>query len=609
MFRVPGNAPLIRFPAHCTLFWLLLLPMLLVSAPASAQGASYAWFEAPDPETGVEDIRALPEDQWQPADSSETLNFGFSDSTIWLRVEVPAEPVNRLLEIGYPLLDDVRVYWFVGGEQVESHATGDRRVFDSRPIYHRNFLFLVPSNSEPATAYVRVQSEGSVQIPARVIDSADFLAAEQLDFGWQAVFLGIMISMALYNLFVFVVVRHLAYLWYVLTVVASALVLLNFNGLVFQWLWPDLPIINRYFTAPAISANILFAALFTLNFLAVKKYSRVSYRVLQLIVLLGGCSLVYGLFGPYQSATALVSVLAAVITPLAWILGLVVWRRGQVLAGFYVVAWAPLLLGHLVMAISKIGLIPTSPATELAPQMGVSLEVILLSFALAYRINLERQRRIQAQDQALDIQRQANQTLEARVRERTDALEQANEKLKAVSITDGLTQVANRRRFDEKLEMEWNRALRQNYALSLILLDIDHFKLVNDNLGHLVGDDCLVHLASVCAGEIQRSGDLLARYGGEEFAVLLPATPEEGAVSVAERLRSAVEAAPVQSGETGSPVHLTISVGVATLVPDADARPADLVRQADEALYAAKGAGRNRVMVFRRTDAEATAGW
>ena len=136
-----------------------------------------------------------------------------------------------------------------------------------------------------------------MQIPAQVIESADFLAREQLDYGWQAVFLGIMIAMALYNLFVFVIVRQQAYLWYVLTVVASALVLLNFNGLVFQWLWPDLPILNRYFTAPAISANILFAVMFALNFLAVRNYSRVSYRVLQLVALVSGCSLVYGLFG------------------------------------------------------------------------------------------------------------------------------------------------------------------------------------------------------------------------------------------------------------------------------------------------------------------------
>lgn len=597
-----------RFLTVYRLARILLLALLMVPGLVRGESASFAWLEAPSPETGVEDIRALPEAQWRPTSSDETLNFGFSDRSFWLRVKVPAEPVNRVLEIGYPLLDDVRVYWFVDGEQVERHATGDRRVFDARPIYHRNFVFLVPSNSEPATAYVRVQSEGSVQIPVRVVESANFLAGEQLDYGWQAVFLGIMISMALYNLFVFVIIRHLAYLWYVLTVVASALVLLNFNGLVFQWLWPDMPILNRYFTAPAISANILFAVLFTLSFLSVGKYSLACYRFLQIVGLVSVCSFVYGLFGPYQSATAIISVLAAVVTPLTWILGLFIWRKGQILAGFYVVAWTPLLLGHMVMSLSKIGLIPTTALTEMAPQIGVALEVILLSFALAYRINLERQLRIGAQEHALDIQRQANLTLEARVKARTEELEQANEQLKAVSITDGLTQVANRRRFDEKLDTEWNRAQRHGHPLSLVLLDIDYFKRVNDDLGHLAGDDCLVSLARVCNEEIQRSGDLLARYGGEEFCVLLPATPEAGAVSVAERLRMAVARTPVHVGDYVSPVHLSVSVGVATIQPGPDTRPSDLIGRADEALYAAKDAGRNRVMVFRETGAQTIAG-
>lgn len=552
---------------------------------------------------GIEDIRALPESQWRPAEENETLGFGFSDSSFWLRVEAPAEPFNRLLEIGYPLLDDVQVYWFVDGNQVERHVTGDRRVFSSRPIYHRNFVFLVPSNTEPSTAYVRVRSEGSVQIPVRVISSADFLAVEQLTYGWQALFLGIMIAMALYNLFIFVIVRHLAYLWYVLTVIASALVLLNFNGLVFQWLWPDVPIINRYFTAPAISANMFFAAMFTLSFLAVWRYSPVAHRLLQLILLTSIGCFIYSLFGSYQSATALISVVAAVVTPLTWLIGLAVWYRGQVLAGFYVVAWTPLLLGHLVMAISKIGLIPTNTLTEMAPQIGVAVEVILLSFALAYRINLERQRRIRAQEHTLDVQRKANQTLEARVQARTEELEQANEQLRAVSITDGLTRVANRRRFDEKLEAEWSRALRQGHPLSLVLLDIDYFKRVNDDYGHLAGDDCLVNVARVCAEEIQRSGDLLARYGGEEFSVLLPATPEAGAVSVAERLREAVAEAPVHIDDQADPVNISVSAGVATIIPAPGSRPSDLIARADEALYAAKHAGRNRVMVFRDSGA------
>ena len=189
--------------------------------------------------------------------------------------------------------------------------------------------------------------------------------------------------------------------------------------------------------------------------------------------------------------------------------------------------------------------------------------------------------------------------LETRVRERTEELEQANDQLRSMSLTDGLTRVANRRRFDDKLDIEWNRAMRHDQELSLLMLDIDHFKKVNDSFGHLVGDDCLVSLAATLQGEILRASDLVARYGGEEFAVLLPATDGEGARQVAERMRQAVAGKPVPSGQGGTPVELTISVGVATMRPAIGAGSQELVRRADEALYAAKTNGRNRVEVWR----------
>ncbi|MCK7548021.1 diguanylate cyclase [Marinobacter koreensis] len=587
-----------RLPTFALGICLLVLS-LLAAGPAGAAPVGFSWVELPGSDDSLEQVRRLPESRWQTLDAGDVFNRGFSDGTFWLRVPVSPEPVNRVLEIGYPLLDDVSVFWVRNGQMIESHRTGDRRPFSSRPIYHRDFVFLVPSKTEPVTAYIRVRTQGSVQIPVAITPSAQFLAHEQLSYGWQMTFLGILVAMVMYNLFLFAIVRDSTYLWYVLAVIASGLVQLNFHGLVFQWLWPDTPILNRYFTVPAVGLALLFATVFTLKFLSVARYSKPSYRFMQAVVIGSGLSVVYGLFGPYQSGIELVSVLAAITTPAAWLIGLLVWRRGQVLGGFYVLAWTPLLAGHLILAISKLGIMPRSALTELAPQAGVALEVILLSFALAYRINLERRRRQEAQDRALEVQRQANLTLESRVRERTEELEQAYEQIKSVSLTDGLTQVANRRRFEEKLHAEWKRAHRQKEALSLLLLDIDYFKRVNDELGHLVGDDCLVTVAEVLSGVVQRSGDLVARYGGEEFVVLLPATQEDGAVQVAERLRQAVARTAVHTREGVPPVHLTTSVGVATLSPRRDLEPHDLVRHADEALYAAKASGRNRVMVYR----------
>ncbi|MHA7925193.1 MAG: sensor domain-containing diguanylate cyclase [Marinobacter sp.] len=580
----------------CILLIFLSLACL-ASAPVHAAPVAFDWLEAPADELALEDVRALPPSAWQTFGSNEVFNRGFSDGSFWLRVEIPPEPANRVLEIGYPLLDEVSVHWVVDGELVQTHQTGDTLPFSSRPIYHRNFVFLVPSNTDTATAFVRVQTLGSVQIPLAVTPSAEFLANEQLSYGWQTMFLGIIAAMALYNLFLFVIVRHSTYFWYVLTVVFTGLVQLNFNGVLFQWLWPNAPGINRYFTIPVICFALFSAIIFAIRFLNIRSYSLRSYRFLQWILTAISACFVFTLFGSYQTGIVLVSAIAAVVTPAVWFIGFLVWRKGQVLGGFYVLAWTPLLIGHLILAVSKLGIMPRSFLTEFMPQIGVALEVVLLSFALAYRINLERRKRHEAQEQALEIQQQANLTLEMRVQARTDELERANEQLKAISLTDGLTHVANRRRFDEKLQDEWKRAQRHGHPLSLLMLDIDHFKRVNDELGHLVGDDCLTEVAALCAAEVQRSGDLLARYGGEEFSILLPATPEEGALRVAERVRQAVARSPVHSGERVAPVSLTISVGVACLVPDADLEPQELIRLADEALYAAKESGRNRVML------------
>lgn len=575
--------------------------MLFLAAQVSASGYDVRWFKDDTRRMSLEDIRSLSPTAWQSYPNSGTLNFGFSEGAAWLRVVVPLPPVrgDDVLAIRYPLLDRLSVYWFRGNALIERHETGDSRPFATRPILHRHFMFPVPAGTQGLVAYLRVQTDGSLQIPIRILPAAESFESEVKAYGWHAIFAGIIVSMSLYNLFVFFMVRQRAYLWYVVAVATAGLAQLHFQGLLFQWLWPDRPGWNNNFTVSVLSLTLMASMLFTLNFLAVHRHSRKGYRLLQILFGAALFCLLYGLFGSYQVSITLIAVVSALATPAAWLIGIMVWRKGQAQAGFYVLAWTPLLLGYLLLALSKLGYLPRTSLTETAAQIGVALEVILLSFALAYRINLERQKRLEAQKRALLMERKANVTLEKRVQERTDELERANEQLKAISLTDGLTRIANRRRFDEKLEDEWKRAQRHGHPVSLLMLDIDHFKRVNDELGHLVGDDCLTEVAALCAAEVQRSGDLLARYGGEEFSILLPATPEEGAVRVAERVRQAVARSPVHSGERVAPVNLTISVGVACLVPDPDTEPQELIRQADEALYAAKESGRNRVMVAR----------
>lgn len=175
-------------------------------------------------------------------------------------------------------------------------------------------------------------------------------------------------------------------------------------------------------------------------------------------------------------------------------------------------------------------------------------------------------------------------------------LKQHSDLLEAYAFRDGLTGLANRRVFDDRAEIEWKRCRRTSLPLSAIMIDVDYFKLYNDTYGHGMGDECLRRVAQALATRIQRASDLLARYGGEEFVVLLPDTPHAGAMTLGESLRESVAQLRLEHRASKVADHVTISVGVATILPEAqDGLPA-LLKQADAMLYASKSAGRNRVL-------------
>lgn len=211
----------------------------------------------------------------------------------------------------------------------------------------------------------------------------------------------------------------------------------------------------------------------------------------------------------------------------------------------------------------------------------------------------------QAQDEIGELAREfagmadrvhdAQEQLESKVLERTEELKEANRKLTAMSTTDTLTGIANRRRFDEVLTGEWKRALRSGDWLALAIVDVDWFKNYNDHYGHQAGDACLQQVAGTLTANLHRAGDLVARYGGEEFSIVMPAIDAESALRLAEELCRAMETAMLPHCE--SPFgHITISIGVAAVRPTKNQAPADLLREADQSLYKAKALGRNRAV-------------
>ena len=302
---------------------------------------------------------------------------------------------------------------------------------------------------------------------------------------------------------------------------------------------------------------------------------------------------------PYGTIVVITILAAAIVIVACFTTGVLRWKDGFHAARYYNMAWTFMLNGGLILALNKLGFLPRNGFTENAAQAGALIEVLLLSFAMANRMNWERQQREEAQWQAAEVQKrlldsqiEMNRQLDDKVRERTEALEEANEKLLTLSTTDELA-AENRRYFDQAFH-EYRRAYPEKFPVAVMMLDIDHFKDLNDTHGHQFGDICLQEVARTIRASVRRPPDLPARYGGEEFVVVLPNTDLDGALTVAETIRNAVSELTVSAGNLS--VRMTVSIGVASEIPADNQDGAEiLLKAADESLYRAKEEGRNRV--------------
>jgi diguanylate cyclase (GGDEF)-like protein len=199
--------------------------------------------------------------------------------------------------------------------------------------------------------------------------------------------------------------------------------------------------------------------------------------------------------------------------------------------------------------------------------------------------------------QLLVAQSEIHELANLLINELYQKLETANQELQQLAAVDSLTNLANRRQFDRYLSQQWQQMRRQIDWLSLIIIDVDYFKLYNDSYGHLAGDFCLQQVAKAIKSSVQRVTDLVARYGGEEFAVILPATSAEGALQLAEKIIKNVRKLEIVHEKSAVSSFVSVSLGVASVIPEKEMTPASLIALADGALYAAKSSGRDRYIL------------
>ncbi len=573
------------------------------------------YVEDPDQSQTIESIQALPESRWTP-NPHEVFNKGYNKSTWWLKLSLshPEDgKLNRFLEISYAVLDHVSAWITVDGQIRQFYQMGDKYRFDMRPIDHRNFVIPVEwKGNETITVYLAVRSSSSVQVPLILWEQHEFYNADQTYTLIQGVYYGIMFVMILYNLFVYLVVGERNYLYYVLFVLCTPLFLASLSGFAFQYLWPNFTQWNDQAILVSLSGVVIFGAIFTYNFLELRQMAR-GFTWCANLLTGGGIALaIASFFVTYSILIRILIPFAAFACIYAFTSGATRWLSGGQAARYYTTAWTAMLAGGIILALNKFDILPKNTFTEYATQIGSALEVILLSFALAERINQERRMRFNAQQEALTterqlrqaredalaLQKQATEQLEERVKERTQELENLNHKLEELSATDQLTGLKNRRYLDNTLAEEFARCARYGHTLAVLLMDIDHFKRFNDTYGHLIGDECLKDVAHNVRKGLRWPSDRAARYGGEEFCVILPETDVDGAVTVAERIRRNVEMMSFFVKDERVPV--TLSIGVAVVNPQPQQQPEMVLEYADSALYSAKEGGRNRVTLYRQ---------
>lgn len=587
---------------------LLLAVILLIWPPLlTAQSLSNADQQAlmddlrilEDPKGNLTLATAISHQGWEDHKGG-TFNAGFSQSTWWLRVPV-RNPGNvsqeRLLSISYPLLGDITIHQIADDGSIESVRMGFNYPFFDRPIDHR--MFILPMRWEPGEQkelVIRVESSSSLQVPLTLWKSDAFYSATAYDNLAHGIFFGTLLAIAAYNLLLFLSLRDLNYLIYVASVIFILLLIASINGFTYRFLWPEATRWNSQAVEVFIALAVGFSALFTRQFLELPKYSTFLTRLVGAIIGIAAVSVPLSFLVPYHLSISFLIPFTVLSCSAALIAGVVTWRKGQVTARYYLVAWSLLLVGLVVLALSKAGLLPATPLTNAAGQIGSMFEVILLSFALAQRISSERKLRFAAQQQLLEESHRHNRELEGRVRERTQMLETLNQRLNELSMTDSLTGLKNRRYFDETLENELQRAQRKNRPLSLALLDIDLFKPLNDTHGHQAGDECLKHLGDILQASIRSPSDTPARYGGEEFALILPEADAETACQILERIRLMIADTKVPYDDLE--LTFTVSIGFTTTGSGDRASADNLVKEADQALYQAKESGRNRTIQF-----------
>lgn len=567
----------------------------------------------------IQEVVKLKKNQWLPINS---FNLGLNPAPHWLTFTLPQNQSidNRLLLVNYGLLDHVDV-WFItppehGSELLSEYTAGDAYPYSERMIKSEKFLFEVPDSAHDVQVYIRAASKGPINVPIEMWTVNNFIEYSNLQKLFMGLFFGYMVAMALSNLYIYATTRNNLFIVYTGYVTSIALVLASLHGIGFRYIWPN-NIWLQEFAVPIFSClTLIFVISLTINLLDLKAKSPKIFKTLRSFryVFIGLLCLCFVL--PYEIVIKILLVLVVLSTPFIFMSGVVLATRGSIVARYFCGAWGVLLLSGVSIALENFGIYDSIISSSYLLMVGAITEALLLALAIAIDFNQQlisakktrdlalenEQEAIVAKDELIQLQEKNRSDLEYGIEERTLELEIAlrelsekNRELEKLSAIDPLTGLMNRRYFDDRILAESRRSKREITSLGIAMLDIDHFKKINDNYGHLCGDHCLKIFALTLKETIKRPSDIICRYGGEEFVLILPNTDLDGLSQLLEKVRNNIENKKIMF--EGQDLQMTVSIGACARVVLSDEESNMMVAFADKQLYKAKESGRNCVIV------------
>lgn len=488
------------------------------------------------------------------------LSFGIGSPPVWLHLSInnPADTtLSFRLTLGTTWIDQLDIAIFDERQHMSQWHTGDAQPATHEMIPAKGFSMthaFPPGNSD---IYIRAETVDPLLLPITLTHIDNNRTTDQWSQYAYGFMYGYLCALIAYNMMLYAGLRKRSYLYYLLYLSSFILTNLAYTGHGFAWLWPESPLIQRYIILVLMVLYSCCGLIFAVRFLSLRQLAPRLIRWIRGYIILGPCLISLAvLFDAHLFAVIIAFSVMTLFTLIMVLLGsLALWRQ-QAVAGYFLSAALFGMLGAAITTLAVLGWIPFTPLTYHSVDFGILIEATLLAMALTHQVRKQQNAQTRAEYMARH---------------------------------DSLTGLLNRRGFHDFAHNIWSHAVRKQRTLSIIMLDIDYFKQVNDKFGHTVGDQVLIDISQLLTAKC-RAGDLLARWGGEEFIILLPETELEQAHVIAERIRIAIERS--SSIFKQNIITTTASLGVAEHTLNHTLN--ELINEADKRLYQAKKLGRNQ---------------